>query len=188
MTNQQTLYLDANDQAFDTIYTEHYSALHQYAYTILCDRVLAEEMVHQVFLKILEKGGQVQVHSSFKAYLYRAVHNECLNYIKHQKVKQVHAAYSIAGYGDGIEGPSGAMQYRQLEELLHEAINDLPEQCRTVFQMSRFEEMKYAEIAAALGISIKTVENQISKALKRLRIQLAEYLPLFCWFLLNIVK
>ena len=188
MMNQQTLYLNADDREFDRIYTDHYPALHQYAYTMLNDRVLAEEMVHQVFLKILEKGGQVNVHTSFKAYLYRAVHNECLNYFKHQKVKQVHQEYAVAEYGTPAESASGSMQYKELETRLHMAINELPEQCRTVFQLSRFEELKYAEIALQLGISIKTVENQISKALKRLRVQLADYLPLFCWFLLNILK
>lgn len=185
---QQTLFLNAGTQDFDSIYTEHYAALHQYAYTILSDRELAEEMVHQVFLKILEKGGQVNVHTSLKAYLYRAVHNECLNYYKHQKVKQAHIEYAAQDVKGAVESPSGAIQYKELEKQLHAAINELPEQCRTVFQMSRFEELKYAEIALQLGISIKTVENQISKALKRLRIQLVDYLPLLCWFLLNILK
>jgi RNA polymerase sigma-70 factor (ECF subfamily) len=186
--NQKTVYLDADDQNFDRIYTDHYAALHQYAYTMVNDRVLAEEMVHQVFLKILEKGGQVNVHTSFKAYLYRAVHNECLNYFKHLKVKQAHHDHTTIEYGGTSESPSGSMQYRELEKQLHAAINEFPEQCRTVFQLSRFEELKYAEIALQLGISIKTVENQMSKALKRLRVQLAEYLPLFCWILLNILK
>lgn len=186
--NQHTLYLKADDQNFDDIYTAHYAALHQYAYTLLSDRALAEEMVHQVFLKILEKGGQINVHTSLKAYLYRAVHNECLNYFKHQKVKQAHHVYATTAYGVAAESPSGSMQYKELEKQLHAAINELPEQCRTIFQLSRFEELKYAEIALQLGISIKTVEGQMSKALKRLRIQLADYLPLLCWFLLNILK
>lgn len=188
MNNQQTLYLNADDQEFDRIYTDHYPLLHQYAYTMLNDRVLAEEMVHQVFLKILEKGGTITVNTSLKAYLYRSVHNECLNYFKHQKVKQAHHEYTIVEFNGMAENPSGSMQYKELEKKLHTAINELPEQCRTVFQMSRFEELKYAEIALHLGISIKTVENQISKALKKLRIQLADYLPLFCLFLLNILK
>ena len=186
--NQHTLYLNADNGEFDRIYIDHYPALLQYAYTMLKDRVLAEEMVHQVFLKILEKGGQINVHTSLKAYLYRAAHNECLNYFKHQKVKQAHQEYAVAEYGAASESASGSLQYKELEKRMHIAINELPEQCRTVFQMSRFEELKYAEIALQLGISIKTVENQISKALKRLRVQLADYLPLFCWFLLNILK
>ena len=68
---------------------------------------------------------------------------------------------------------------------LQKAINALPESCRTIFQLSRFEELKYAEIAAQLGISVKTVEAQMSKALKRLRIQLADYLPLILWLLFS---
>ena len=76
---------------------------------------------------------------------------------------------------------------RDLEEKIRQALNELPEQCRTIFQLSRFESMKYQEIAGQLGLSVKTVENQMGKALKRMRIKLAEYLP-FVIFLINLLK
>jgi RNA polymerase sigma-70 factor (ECF subfamily) len=75
------------------------------------------------------------------------------------------------------------MELLDLKEKLQQALNDLPEKCRTVFQLSRFEDLKYQEIADELGISIKTVENQMGKALKTLRLKLVDYLPLIIWLI-----
>lgn len=176
ITNQ--LYLTTDSAEFDAVYLEHYASLHQYAYTMLQDVYLAEEMVHQVFLKILERDTAITIHTSLKAYLYRAVNNECLNYLKHQKVKAHHQNHTTEVMKTQFEPPNNNLQYRELETRLKKALDDLPEQCRTIFQMSRFDELKYNEIAAELGIAVKTVENQMSKALKRLRVQLADYLPM----------
>ncbi len=84
--------------------------------------------------------------------------------------------------------PSHKVQLSELQGRLDEALKDLPEQCRTIFQMSRFEELKYQEIADKLCISIKTVENQMGKALKILRVKLADYLPLVIAFLVETVN
>lgn len=178
------IHLDSDSQVFDQIYLDNFPALHRYAYTIINDRELAEEMVHQVFLKILERKEPVKVHTSLKAYLFRSVNNECLNHIKHQKVKQTYQNYATYNMADQVENPSNKLAYKELEQHLKKAINDLPEQCRTIFQLSRFEELKYGEIANQLGISIKTVESQMSKALRRLRVDLVDYLPLIVWMLI----
>lgn len=177
-------FLDSDSQDFDTLYLDNFQALHRYAFTILNDSELAEEMVHQVFLKILERKDPLNVHTSLKAYLFRSVNNECLNYIKHQKVKQTYQLYATNEMDYFPETPSSKLSYKELELQLKRAINDLPEQCRTIFQLSRFEELKYAQIADQLGISIKTVEAQMSKALKRLRVELADYLPLIILMLI----
>jgi RNA polymerase sigma-70 factor (ECF subfamily) len=78
--------------------------------------------------------------------------------------------------------------FSELERRLQTAINELPEQCRTIFQMSRFEELRYQDIAHRLGISVKTVENQMGKALKLLRMRLIDYLPLLVLLLLNFLN
>jgi RNA polymerase sigma-70 factor (ECF subfamily) len=80
------------------------------------------------------------------------------------------------------------LQLKELEGRLAEAMNDLPEQCRTIFQLSRFEELRYREIADRLGLSIKTVENQMGKALKILRVKLVDFLPLTLLGLIEILK
>jgi len=167
---------------------EHYPALFRYAYTMVHDGIMAEEMVHQVFLKILEKKVPLNIHTSLKAYLYRSVNNECLNYIKHQKIKNDFEVQTIKAMSNKTESPLAKLQYRELEQRLKKAINELPEQCRTIFQMSRFEELKYAEIAKQLDLSVKTVETQMSRALKKLRVQLADYLPaILIMLLINIL-
>ena len=181
------LQLNAEDQDFDQIYLDHYAALHHYALTLLNDSALADEMVQDVFLKILEKQAPIAIHTSLKAYLYRSVHNECMNYFKHHKVKQKYQTHTFYKMDQETEHPLDKLQYREFETRLYKSINDLPEQCRAIFQMSRFENLKYAEIAAQLGISIKTVDNQMGKALKRLRLQLADYLPLMIWLLIKLL-
>ncbi|MFC0518559.1 RNA polymerase sigma-70 factor [Mucilaginibacter angelicae] len=182
------LHLNADEQEFDRVYLEHYPALHHYAYTMVNDTTHADEIVQDVFLKILERDEPVNIHTSLKAYLYRSVHNECMNYFKHQKVKQKHQQHIMHEADNHSDSPLSKMQYREFEQRLLKAINDLPEQCRIIFQMSRFDELKYAEIASQLGLSIKTVDNQMVKALKRLRTQLADYLPLLIWFFIKLLK
>ncbi|WP_426584141.1 RNA polymerase sigma-70 factor [Mucilaginibacter sp. R-33] len=182
------LHLKADEPEFDRVYLEHYAALHHYAYTLLEDSAHADEIVQDVFLKILERNGPISIHTSLKAYLYRSVHNECMNYFKHQKVKQKYQQRNMHEADNHTDHALGKLQYREFEQRLLQAINQLPEQCRIIFQMSRFDELKYAEIAAQLGISIKTVDNQMVKALKRLRQQLADYLPLLICFLIKIFK
>lgn len=171
---------------FEEVFKTHFKALHAYAYTLLRDELLAEEMVQQVFFKIWEKKEFLNIQASATAYLYKSVYHECLNYLKHQKVKAAYQQYS-ATMGEAATG--GAAQKIQLSELQHhlnKALNELPEQCRTIFQMSRYEELKYQEIADRLGLSVKTIENQMGKALRLLREKLRDFLPLLLLILLNL--
>jgi RNA polymerase sigma-70 factor (ECF subfamily) len=167
-----------DESAFEQVFKLHFKGLHAYAFTILKDEDEAEEMVQQVFFKLWERSETLNITGSVSSYLYRAVHNESLNYLKHEKVKsnhRLHVAYSMKNEADHA---SKKLLGRELETKLQAALNDLPEQCRTIFQMSRFEELKYREIADKLDISVKTVENQMGKALKLLRTKLVEFLPL----------
>jgi len=113
------------------------------------------------------------------------VHNESLNNIKRQKVRTSYQMYALSSTGESIDNASGKVNMTELQQELHKAMNGLPEQCRTIFQMSRFEDMKYREIADELNISPKTVENQVGKALKILREKLAQFLPLIVYLLFN---
>jgi len=170
--------ISVQEASFERLFTTHFKRLYAYALTIVKDGVAAEEIVQQVFFKIWEKKGKVEVHSSVEAYLYRSVYHESLNYLKHQKVRAAYQAYAL-GRGEGQSGSaSSKVQLSELQQKLDKALSELPEQCRTIFQMSRFEELKYQEIADRLGLSVKTIENQMGKALRILRIKLADYLPL----------
>lgn len=168
---------------FEEAFKTNFKSLYAYAYTMLKDEISAEEMVQNVFFKVWEKREQLNITSSLTAYLYRSVYHECLNYLKHEKVKatyQSHVAFVSRGESDNA---SGKVMVSELQQQLDKAMSELPQQCRTIFQMSRFEQLKYQEIADRLGLSVKTVENQMGKALKILRAKLVDYLP----FLLMIV-
>ena len=183
---QMAVLLSKRDEAaFEQVFKTHYKNLHAYAFTMLKDDDEAEEMVQQVFFKLWERSENLSFSGPIAAYLYRAVHNESLNFLKHQKVKaghQLHVAHSMK---NKTEHGQGKMMRKELENKFREALNELPEQCRTVFQLSRFEDMKYKEIADKLDISVKTVENHMGKALKLLRTKLVDFLPLLLILLLK---
>lgn len=178
-----------DEQSFEAVFKTYFKALHAYAQAILRESETAEEIVQGVFLKLWEKREMLDINSSLKAYLYRAVYHDSLNHIKHQQVKRKHwehAHYEMTQgkpeeVGEQIKG-----QENELYERFQQALEKLPEKCRMVFNLSRFEELKYQEIADRLDISIKTVEAHIGKALKTLRVELAEFLPLFLMFLINL--
>lgn len=167
-----------NERIFEETFRKYYQSLCNYANSILKEMDEAEEVVQNLFLSIWEKRSELEISISLKSYLYRAVHNHCLNRIKHLKVREEYQQYAVNFYDASYESVSQTVMKNELETKIEEAIKKLPEQCRLIFQMSRFEELKYHEIAEQLELSPKTVENQIGKALKILRIELAEYLPL----------
>ena len=169
---------ERNEKVFEQVFKSNFKSLHAYAFTIVKDEIMAEEMVQNVFYKIWERTEQLSIQGPVRAYLYRAVYNESLNYLKHQKVKTAYQTQTSWLMKDQADNASKRILHRELSEKLHQAMNTLPEQCRTIFQLSRFEDLKYREIAERLAISVKTVENQMGKALKLLRIKLVEFLPL----------
>jgi RNA polymerase sigma-70 factor (ECF subfamily) len=166
----------AGEAGFETLFKAHFRALHAYACTIIKDEAAAEDIVQNTFFKLWERRDQLQILQSVTAYLYRAVYHESLNYLKHAKVKKNHQHY-VTSRPEQQESPAGHTAMRELESRLEAALRELPEQCRTIFQKSRFEELKYREIAVQMGLSVKTVENQMGKALRLLRLKLADFLP-----------
>lgn len=171
--------LQAGDiTAFEMIFKNFYQPLCNYAYSFVQDRDEAEEIVQTTFLSIWEKRDNLSIHTGVKPYLYAMVRNASLNVLKHEKIKKQHAAVELAVAERSTESVTRTVMASELEERIFKALNKLPEQCRLVFKLSRFEELKYAEIAQQLNISVKTVENQMGKALKIMREQLKDYLPL----------
>ncbi|MCU0471068.1 MAG: RNA polymerase sigma-70 factor [Arcicella sp.] len=173
-----------NERVFETVFRKHYQALCNYACGILKDMDDAEEVVQSIFLKFWEQRQEIEINVSLKSYLYRAVHNTCLNRLKHLKIQETYRQY-VGEYLDvTYDTATETLDKYELESRISEALEKLPEQCRIIFKMSRFEELKYQEIANQLGLSIKTVENQIGKALKIMRTELADYLPVVLFLML----
>jgi len=164
--------------AFEMFFKTYYQPLCNYAYTFIQDRDEAEEIVQSAFLSVWEKRDTLDIKTSLKSYLYTMVRNTSLNVIKHEKIKQKYVGEAMAIEDRSHEGVAQAVLSSELEDRIQMAMEVLPEQCRLVFKLSRFEELKYAEIAEQLDISIKTVENHMGKALKIMREQLKDYLPL----------
>lgn len=172
-----------DEKAFEDVFKTHYKSLHAYAFTLLKDEMAAEEMVQNVFYKLWERSDSIHISGSIAAYLYRAVHNESLNHLKHLKVRSQHQLHVSYRAGQDNDSASKRLHAKELDERLRKALNELPEQCRTIFQLSRFEELRYKEIADRLDISVKTVENQMGKALKILRFKLVDFLILILLFI-----
>lgn len=169
-------------KTFEMVFRTHYNSLCNYAYTFLSDHDEAEEIVQSTFIIFWEKRSDININHSLKAYLYRAVRNTCLNKLKHEKVKQKHEKHVLTFSNSGEESTAQSVMKNELEQKIAEALTRLPEQCRLVFSLSRFEDLKYQEIAEQLSISIKTVENHMGKALRMMREQLKDYLPLLLIF------
>jgi RNA polymerase sigma-70 factor (family 1) len=175
-----------DEATFERFYKEHYKRFFLMSCKYLKDPTLAEEIVNDVFLKIWEDGEKMKIESSLISYLYKAVINRSLNLLNKNKKESAFSA-------DMSVIPEESYELRQIEEnelmvKIYAAIDQLPDQCKRVFEMSRFEELKQQEIADKLGISIKTVKNHITIALKQLSIALIQNLILLVFMLKNIFQ
>lgn len=144
---------------------------------------VSRDLVQDAFFALWEKADQLEINQSPKAYLYQAVKNSCLNYNRHLSIKRSAEAeiqYKIAILERQVyinsDSPYFSLIEQELEEKINQVIESLPEKCREVFKLSRFENLKNKEIAEKLDISVKAVEKHISKALTILRCNLADYL------------
>lgn len=181
------LFID-NEAVFEQLFKKYFRELHAYAFTLVKDWDIAEEIVQAMFLKLWEKEEAVQVSASIRSYLYKSVYHSSLNHIRGQKVQQKYLTTTVISINHQTDNTAQKLTLSELEVHLHKAISKLPEKCRAIFHLSRFEEMKYQDIAHHLHISIKTVEAQMSKALRILRKELMEFLPVLTFMLFNFFR
>lgn len=148
------------------------------------DHALVEDLAQEVFVRFWEKRNTLQINSSLNGYLRRMAINEALGYLRKNKVH----IEELDPQTNKELAPDVEKQllHSELEDKIRAAIDNLPPRCRTVFQLSRFEELTYQEIADKMEISIKTVENQMGKALRVLREQLKQYLNLILWIIVTV--
>lgn len=169
-------------EGLEDIFHLHYEGLCRYAFTFLKDQESAEDVAQKLFVKIWERRDDVTIWKDTKAYLYRSVHNSCLNELK--RSTRVTKSPLIDIYHQQGNEADDHMEASELEERIENAVQLLPEKCQEVFRLSRFEELSYKEISERLNISVKTVENHMGKALKTMRTELADYLPACLIFIL----
>ena len=173
----------ADEKVFEGIFREYYSDLAGFALKYVKDTEVAEEIVQELFSDIWTKTDLLSIKTSLRSYLFGAVRNACLNYIKHQKVKQKHA--DRTRFSTPQNEATDFLELDELKQKIEVALNKIPEKCREIFELNRFEGKRYKEIADELNLSLKTVENQMGKALKIMREELGEYLAIALLFLVT---
>lgn len=165
-----------NDASFEAFFKKHFLPLCAYCqFKFGLDLDMAKEMVHTGFIKLWDARHNLTPGLSPKSYLYSIVTNNILDLLKHQKVRQQYVQFmqqSVAADAD----PFTDIDIKQLQSHIDAAIASLPDQMRRIFEMSRFQGLKYSQIANELNLSVKTVETQMSRALQKLRTSLATYL------------
>ncbi|BDS12927.1 RNA polymerase sigma-70 factor [Aureispira anguillae] len=171
-----------NQKAFQEIYHQFFNGLANYAYSILNDKDAAKDVVQDVFLDLWNKRKTLTIKTSLEAYLVRSVKFKSIDFIRKDKTKQQYVTKMTPSSHPHTEedGDDAAMNERKKQ--LSYAIAQLPTKCRQVFMLSRASGYTYKEIAEEMDISVKTVENQISRALKLLRQKLSD-LMIFIVFL-----
>ena len=164
-----------DEAAFDAIFRRWYPSLVRAAESLVRSRAVAEEVVQDVMLELWKRRQNIAAGSSPQAYLFQSTRNRSLNYLRHERVER--QAEPQMNREEGIDSNAHSLM---VEEEIHiamrRAVDKLPTRCREVFELSRTHGLKYAEIAGVLGISIKTVEAQMGKALRVLREELAPWL------------
>lgn len=168
---------------FEQLFKSHFNYLCNFAKQYVNDADTAQDICQKVFIALWEKRDNLDSSPSVKSYLFTAVKNRCLNYIRDNKKYRSKVLDLDCGDFDLVEKEEDLFGENELKSKIGAALNTLPEKCRMVFEMSRFQNMKYREIAEELNISQKTVEAHMSKAMKMLREALKGY---FIWFLLLI--
>lgn len=171
---------------FDSIYINNFSRLFLFAKEYVLFDEEAENIVQDIFLMLWEKREALRVDVSLTAYLFTLVKNKCIDFLRHQMVEQMYSENVKHEYNEELNVKLFALESfdhnfsseEDIETLLRNAIGKLPERCRLIFIKSRIEGKKYKEIAEELNLSVNTVEGQISIALKKLREELKDYLPL----------
>ncbi|MBO9201007.1 MULTISPECIES: RNA polymerase sigma-70 factor [Niastella] len=188
MYADQTFNLDSNDAsmfaikndaaAFEQYFKQHFASLctwcqHKYEF----DSDIAKEVVHTAFIKLWKVRATLPPEMPIKAFLHKVISNTSLDILRHAKVRE-RFQHFVQQRNENAGPPTPQENYdsKKLQDDIDTAISELPEQMRTIFELSRYEGLKYAEIARQLNVSVNTVETQMGRALKKLRIRLAAYL------------
>ncbi len=156
-----------DQQAYKGLFERYYPVLTVFAARYVDSLEVAKEVAQEVFVKLYQKRETIHIRQSLKAYLFRAVYHTCINTLEAQQRRQDHHHSAFrqqpqSDFSDNLEETEAVQR-------IYKAIEKLPDQCRRIFTMNRFEDMTNQEIADELGLSKRTVETQISKALKLLR-------------------
>jgi RNA polymerase sigma-70 factor, ECF subfamily len=180
--------VEGDKNAFRFFFEKYYTDLCNLVNIYIHDEAMAEEIVQDIYIYFWEKKGKIQIESSVKAYLLKASKNKSLNFLRNEKNRlSIHERIREASETT-YEMPANAMDAAQLRELIENAVKNLPEKCGEIYRLAKEKELTYKEIAEQHDISVKTVENQMGIALKKLRDHLRPYYnDIFLLFLFYMV-
>ena len=165
-----------NHKLYNQLFMDYYTNLCRFAYTYVKDTEIAEEIVQELFISLWENRNELNINTSARAYLYTSVRNRSLNYIRNEKTRIGHENEFALKQIEKVTDIIDFCEREELQNIINEAVDELPESCQQIFRLSRYENLSYNEIAQQLNISPKTVENQIGIALKKIRTKLSPYL------------
>jgi RNA polymerase sigma-70 factor, ECF subfamily len=187
VTDQLALRIKLGDeQAFELLFRKFYDRLCAFANKFLNDPEEAQEIVQEVFAKIWEGRDLIDPEDSLKSYIFKITQNLSLNKLRRNKVESRYTEIYKLVYIENLDFSSHeTLVARELEDNIADSISKLPPECRKIFELSRTEGLKYGEIAESLHISVKTVEAQMSKALRLLRVELKDYLMIILLALIS---
>lgn len=180
-------------KVFEQLFFKYHGRLVLYANKYLQDMDLSRDVVQEAFYNLWQKSDTFSFDDAPKSYLFQTVKNKslnCLRYHGHRSNEGIDSDTQLhlieSDYLSSSDNPFSSLLEAELEDKMQDVINTLPEKCRDIFLMSRYEDLKNREIAEKLQISVKMVEKQMSKALRILREELAEYMVLFIALLLSL--
>lgn len=166
-------------QAFEQIYRKYAPNLFQAAFNILKETAICEDIIQELFMTLWTKRHDLNI-SNLRPYLYKATRNNVLMVVRSNQVQvNIQTLEALTSHYSS----SDDLMVRELQHSLDQSLEQLPEKCRQIFQMSRFQQLSHKEIATQLNISVKTVENQIGIALKRLKVLLRDFIYLLVFFI-----
>ena len=155
-----------HEKAFDEIHSRYAHRMYMYAFNVLNKAEVCEDIIQNIFVSLWVKKEGVNI-ISLKSYLFRAVKYQIFNYYREHKISDIDLTRLTI-----VDISSSAlemMEFKELEQIIHECISNLPKKCQRIFKLSRYEEKSHKEIAESLDISKQTVKNQISTALKKIK-------------------
>ncbi len=163
-----------NQQVFDYVFHEYYSSLCYYASQFIENHKDIEDLVQELFVTIWEKGEQLYIDSSLRAYLFVAVKHRCISHLRKQKSAEKYEDYLKSVLETNHNAVEQQYTERELREMIDQAVENLSPKCAEVFRLSREQGFSNQEIADQLSMSKRTVETHISNALRSLRAELQE--------------
>lgn len=175
-----------NHGAYERVFREYYRPMTAYAFRFLGSLADSESIVQDVFLRLWQKRHEMVITTSLQLYLFRSVKNHCINYIEHEKIKTGYQSMVIHNETDRTDYSEFFLEFGLVKKI-ENAIAALPPKRQEIFRLAREEGMKYREIAERLELSVKTVEAQMTLALRQLRESLKEFKNLVMFFM-RIVK